>query len=356
MPSQNSRSKDQPRRPVTSIDVARAAGVSQTTVSLVVSGKAAGRISEETQLLVRRTAAELGYVPNTSAQVLRGGSPGVVALAVPNVRHEYFGQVLLAAELTARERAMAVMLIDTSSDPHWVERLITMNRAQLLGGAIIYAEEAQTIERLSQAIDHLVFVECGVGPRLPAIDLDIAGGMRQVVEHLYNLGHRRIGHAQADIQRETFQLRASYLQASLSARGIRFDPSWQYRSSFDYADATPAAIEFLRTTNITAVFCDDDLIAANLYRACRHLSIQVPDDLSIVGFNDVDITRYLRPELTSVAIPAPEVGQLAVSTLLALLQGVDRRAWVLPLRLVVRQSTAEPRRRIACVPRTGARH
>jgi len=353
MPSQNTRSNDHPRR-VTSIDVARAAGVSQTTVSLVVSGKAAGRISAETQLLVRQTAAELGYVPNTSARVLRGGSPGVIALVVPNVRHEYFGHVLLAAEFTARERDMAVMLIDTAADPGWVDRLIMMNRAQALAGAIIYGERAETISRLSQAVDHLVFVECGVGPRLPSIELDIAGGMQQVVEHLYNLGHRRIGHAQADIEAETFRLRAFHLQANLSARGIRFDSAWQYRSSFDYSEATPAALDFLRTTDVTAVFCDDDMIAANLYRACRQLAIQVPADLSIVGFTDIDITRYLQPELTSVAIPAAEVGDRAVRKLLALLQGSKRRARVLPLRLQVRQSTAEPRRRIACVPETSA--
>src|SRR5215472_5580365 len=219
MPSQNTRSNDHPRR-VTSIDVARAAGVSQTTVSLVVSGKAAGRISEETQHLVRQTAAELGYVPNTSARVLRGGSPGVIALAVPNVRNEYFGQVLLAAEFAARERAMAVMLIDTASDPGWVDRLIMMNRAQLLAGAIIYGEEAQAIGRLSQAIDHLVFVECGAGPKAPAIELDIAAAMQQVADHLCDLGHRRIGHARADAERETFRLRATHLRASLSARGI----------------------------------------------------------------------------------------------------------------------------------------
>lgn len=343
MPSQNTRSNDHPRRSVTSVDVARAAGVSQTTVSLVVSGKAAGRISEETQLLVRKTAAELGYVPNTSARVLRGGTPRAIALAVPNVRHEYFGQVLLAAEFAARERAMALMLVDTASDPGWVDRLIMMNNAHRLAGAIIYAEGPQTVKRLSQAIDHLVFVECGVGPRLPAIDLDIAGGMQQVVEHLYDLGHRRIGHAQASNERETFQLRAFHLQESLSARGIHFDPSWHYRSSFDYADATPAALDFLRTTDVTAVFCDDDIIAANLYRACRQLSIQVPADLSIVGFNDVDLTRYLHPELTSIAIPATDVGEQAVRTLLGLLKGTGHKSRLIPLRLRVRQSTSKPR-------------
>ena len=354
MPPQNTPPSDRPRRPVTSIDVARAAGVSQTTVSLVVSGKATGRISEETQRLVRQTAAELGYVPNTSARVLRGGSTGVIALAVPNVRHEYFGQVLLAAEFAARERALAVVLIDTASDPGWVDRLIMMNRAQLLAGAIVYAEGAQAIGRLSQAIDHLVLVECGAGPQAAAIELDIAGGMQQVVEHLHDLGHRRIGHARADGERETFQLRASHLRASLSARGIRFDPSWQYRSSFDYRDATPAALEFLRSTDVTAVFCDDDIIAANLYRACRQLSIQVPADLSIVGFNDVDIARYLHPELTSVAIPAAEVGEQAVSMLLALIKGASPEAQLLPLQLQARHSTAKPRRRTACAPRASA--
>ncbi|EWM11649.1 LacI family DNA-binding transcriptional regulator [Kutzneria sp. 744] len=105
------------RRSVTSVDVARAAGVSQTTVSLVFSGRAAGRVSERTRALVEQTAATLGYVPSGPARVLRGGRPQVLALAVPDVRNPYFARVLLGAEQAARESDMAVLLVDPPPTP-----------------------------------------------------------------------------------------------------------------------------------------------------------------------------------------------------------------------------------------------
>ena len=348
--SRDTRSDPARRRSVTSVDIARAAGVSQTTVSLVFSGKAAGRISEETQRIVRETAERLGYVPNASARVLRGGSPSVIALAVPNVRHEYFGQVLLSAEYAARAKSMAVMLIDTASDPEWVERLIAMERAQLLAGVIVYAESNEVTDRLEKAVNHLLRIESGLPEAVAAIELDIAPAMEEVVDHLWGLGHRRIGHARSELDRNTFALRAAHLRASLNARGVAFEDHWQYRSSFEYEYATPAAVRFLLGADVTAVFCDDDIIAANLYRACRQLELCVPDDLSIIGFNDIDLARYLEPELTSVAIPAQEVGRRAVENLIAAIQGDPPNRALIPLQLNLRASTARPRRRIACVP------
>lgn len=343
MPEKSQSQAGLPSRPVTSVHVARAAGVSQTTVSLVMSGKAGGRISEETQRLVRATALELGYVPNTSARVLRGGSPDVIALAVPNVRNDYFSEVLLTAEMAARERSMAVMLVDTASDPGWVERLIVMNRAQMIAGAIIYAEGETATSRLSQEIGNLVFVECGLPETRRAIELDIASGMEQVVDHLYGLGHRRIGHARAEADRGTFRLRATFLRASLAARGAEFRENWQYESSFEPGGAMSSAMQFLRRTDVTAVFCDDDNIAANVYRACRALSVAIPADLSVVGFNDMDVARYLDPELTTVAIPAASVGEGAVKMLLASIKNRTSRPRTIPLTLQIRGSTARPR-------------
>jgi LacI family transcriptional regulator/LacI family repressor for deo operon, udp, cdd, tsx, nupC, and nupG len=319
------------RRPATSVDVARAAGVSQTTVSLVFSGRAAGRVSDRTRELVERTAAELGYAPNTSARVLRGGRPQVLALAVPNVRNEYFSAVLVGGEVAAREQGMAMLLMDTSDEPDWVERMIDMDRAGMFAGAIVYAQPGEVTARLAAEVERLVFVECPEPQGRPAVDLDLAGGMRQVVEHLRALGHRRIGHARADLPRETFRLRAVHLADELGAEPAHFS------SDFDVDEATARAVDFLRANEITAIFCDDDLLAGAVYRACAQLGRSIPGELSVIGFNDVALTRYLAPELTSVAIPAETVGRLAVRALLG-----DDGALV-PLTLRVRASTAAPR-------------
>lgn len=311
--------------------MARAAGVSQTTVSLVFSGRAAGRVSDRTRELVEQTAARLGYAPNTSARVLRGGHPQVISLAVPDVRNEYFSAVLVGGEQAARERGMAVLLMDTSAEDDWVERMIDMAKSGLFAGAIVYAQPPEVTARLAADVDNIVFVECPDPHGKPAVELDVVGAMRQVVEHLHGLGHRRIGHARADIPRETFRLRARQLAADQ-----------YYESGFEVDEATTRASEFLTSADVTAIFCDDDLLAGAVYRACARLGRRIPDDLSVVGFNDVALTRYLAPELTSVAIPGEIVGRRAVRALIGALNGVAVRSSVVPLALKVRASTARP--------------
>ncbi|MFC0435963.1 LacI family DNA-binding transcriptional regulator [Kutzneria buriramensis] len=331
------------RRSVTSVDVARAAGVSQTTVSLVFSGRAAGRVSDRTRALVEQTAAALGYVPSGPARVLRGGRPQVLALAVPDVRNPYFGRVLLGAEQAARDADMAVLLVDTVSDRDWADRLVEMSKIGMFAGAVVYAEPVAVTSRLAEDVDNVVFVECPDPAGRSAVDIDIPAAMRAVVTHLHDLGHRRIGHAQADMHRRTFQLREQFLTSELARHGIRLRPDWRYRSPFDIDEATLRAVEFLRRTDVTALFCDDDILVAALYRACARLDIAVPTQLSLVGFNDVDLARYLSPEATSVAIPAEELGRLAVQALLADMNGADPTQVTAPLTLTIRDSTARAR-------------
>ncbi|MFC0541033.1 LacI family DNA-binding transcriptional regulator [Kutzneria chonburiensis] len=325
------------RRSVTSVDVARAAGVSQTTVSLVFSGRAAGRVSDRTRELVESTAAELGYVPSGPARVLRGGRPQVLALAVPDVRNPYFARVLLGAEQAARESDLAVLLVDTAADPAWTDRLVDMSRVGLFAGAIVYAEPAPVTARLAADLDSVVFIECPDPAGRSSVDIDIAAAMRDVVTHLADLGHRHIGHAQADLRRSTFQLREHHLAAELSRLGL--PPAARYRSPFSITEATTAAARFLRRTPVTAIFCDDDILVAALYRACAQLHVAIPADLSLIGFNDVDLARYLAPEATSVAIPAEDLGRLAVQALLADIDGTAPTHVTAPLSLSIRRST-----------------
>lgn len=327
---------------VTSVDVAQAAGVSQTAVSLVFTGRADGRLSRKTQKLIEDTAARLGYAPNTWARVLRGGSPQVIGLAVPNVRNDYFSSVFLGAERLARRYGMAVLLIDTVHDPNWIERMIEMNRTRLFSGAIIYAETSEVAAELTGAVEHLVFVEGPPNDGIAALDIDLASGVRQVVEHLTGLGHRRIGHARADYPRKTFELRARHLAASLADLGCPADPSWHYRSTFEVDEATRHASAFIKSADVTAIFCDDDLLAAGVYRACAQLGRAIPEELSVVGFNDTDLARYVVPELTSVAIPASEVGERAALALIEHMTGATVTPITLPLSLAIRASTAPP--------------
>ncbi len=327
-------------RGVTSVSVAAAAGVSQSTVSLVMSGKSEGRVSPEVRTLVEETARRLGYQPNASAQMLRTGVLKVLALAVPNVRQPFFGEVLVAAELAARENDCSVLLLDTTNDMRWVERLIGMIRGRLVAGCIVYASEATVELALRDVRDQVVFIEAE-DSRESCIDLDIVASVREVVEHLAGLGHRQIGYFAADYPKATFRRRFEAFRAEQDRLGLLFEDSWRAVSRFGLEPATERALALLHGGGITALFCDDDLLAAAAYRAARKLKLRIPEDLSVVGFNDIEFARVLEPELTTVSIPAEEVARGSIELLLEQMSSGIRqtRPRVLSMQLKIRGST-----------------
>ena len=329
---------------VTSFSVAAAAGVSQSTVSLVMSGKAAGRVSEATRVLVEQTARRLGYRPNVSAQMLRTGVLKVLALAVPNVQQPFFGQVLVAAELAARKNDHAVLLIDTANDALWMDRLIGMIRGRLVAGCIVYAGDEAAGQGLREVRDRILFVEAE-DARKSGVDLDVGAAMKSVVEHLAGLGHSRIGYFAADYPKAIFRRRFASFIAELGQAGLAFDARWRTASTFELDRATMAAEELLSVREISALVCDDDLLAGAAYRAARKIGLGIPTHLSVVGFNDVELARMLSPELTTVAIPAELVARTSVERLLGQLgSGSSRRQkpHIVQLALRVRASTGKP--------------
>jgi DNA-binding LacI/PurR family transcriptional regulator len=330
---------------VTSLAVARAARVSQSTVSLVLSGKAAGRVSPTTKALVEDTARRLGYQPNVSAQVLRTGAAKTLALAVPNVQQPFFGQIFVAAELKAREHDYAVILIDTVTDPLWAERLVGMMRSRLIAGCIVYASDDRSDPTLDSVKDSVLFIEAE-DPKKSGVDLNFGGGMRAVVDHLAGLGHQRIGYFAAEYSKATYKRRFGSFLSELKRVGLPYRKEWRTSATFEVEMATSRAKSLLETADITALFCDDDLLAGAAYRAARRLGVAIPEQLSIVGFNDIEIARLLDPELTTVAIPADVIGRTAVERLLLQLQGAAAtpRPFVADLELRVRGSTSPPGR------------
>ena len=339
-----SSSGDGPARPLTSFAVARAAGVSQSTVSLVMSGKAAGRVSAATQALVETTVRRLGYQPNVSARTLRTGMARTLALAVPNVQQPFFGQLLVAAEHAAREHDYAVILIDTTTDVVWTDRLLGMLRSGLVAGCIVYAGDDKCDQRLLPARERILFVEAE-DTRNSSVDLDVGGGMHAVVQHLIGLGHRRIGYFAAGYPKGTYRRRYASFRDELKQHDLPHCPGWRTSATFELEEATLAARTLLAQADISALFCDDDLLAGAAYRTARNLGIVIPAQLSVVGFNDLEMARLLSPELTTVAIPVDAVGRTAVERLLAQLQRpteMTAAPFVAALELRVRASTAPP--------------
>ncbi len=334
--------RSEPKRPATGADVARIAGVSQATVSLVVTGKSEGRISDEQRDHVLKVARGLSYQPNASARSLRLGRARTIALIVPNVANPYFSSVLLGAERAARGREHAVMLLDTGSDPDWPGWVGQILATRAVDGCIVYAADPLTPGQVRVLGRHVVLVEAnarGAG----SVQLDIAGGIRQAMVHLIELGHRRIAHLAADFPQETFQVREATYRASLNAIGIAYRPAYVVKAPFQIEASTAAARQLLVLDQPpTAILCDDDLQAAGVYKAATALGLRIPGDLSVVGFDDIELARMLEPELTTVAIPASDVGARAVEMVLGLIDGRSARSQTIPLELRVRGSSGPP--------------
>ena len=323
----------------TSIDVARCAGVSQSTVSLVFSGKGRGRVSEATAERVRKCARELGYRPNVAAQALRLGASRAVALLVPDMTNPFFSRVLRGAQRAAASAGYIVILVDTQNDRHWESQSFEALRAGPVDGYLLF--EVTAPEALGP--DESVVLMETEGPGRPSVRFDGEAGAAAAFEHLVELGHRRIGHLAAAFRALTFEDREKARRRVLGEAGL--DPDSQPRV------LTPISIEDARVNagtlldeKPTAVFCDDDVIAAGAYLAARERGLEIPGDLSVIGFDDMDFARVLEPPLTTVALDAELLGSTSFELLEARMGGRrTRKRVVLPAELLVRGSTARCR-------------
>jgi DNA-binding LacI/PurR family transcriptional regulator len=303
-------------------------------VSLVFSGKAAGRISARTEAAVREAAAELGYRPNVAARALKMGAARTVVLVVPDVTNPFFGGLLRGAQTAARAAGYAVALIDTNNDRDWGAASAEALHAGPADGLLLFEVDPP---RRAAGSEPIVVIESESRGH-PSVRLDVEGGTDAAVRHLLALGHRRIGHVASVHDRPTFKLRRRAVDRLLDGDVPRV------RSDFTIDAARAAARDLLgEHPDVTALFCDDDVIAAGAYLAARELGLRIAHDLSVVGFDGLDIGRVLEPPLTTVVADPAALGRVAFELLTALLAGKRPRSRVMQVELEVRGSTAPPR-------------
>jgi len=310
--------------------VARVAGVSQSTVSIVLAGKAEGRVKPETGRAVREAARRLGYRPNIAARNLRLGRTRTVLLVVPTLISPIFGAVYTGAARVAGEQGFGIVVHPWDDDasparsPVDIEAIDGVLASSLGGGVAGFGDVP------------LVVLDNDPADPAPAVNFDVAGGMRAITRHLAGLGHHRLGHLAAAVDTWTFHVRSEVLTATGALTG-------REHCAIDVAAAREAALALLdRPDRPTAVVCDDDLIAAGAYKAARHLGLDVPHDVSVTGFDDILVATALEPELTTIRLPAERLGARAMAALLACLDGHAPADVSLPGELIVRGSTAPP--------------
>lgn len=332
----------------TSRDVARAAGVSQATVSLVLGGKWRGRVSERTAQTVREAAGELGYRPNLAARSLRTGRTRTALLVVPALTHEYFARVYTGAATVAAEHGFGVVLYPSPAGVGPARDPFGSARAAI-DGVLASSMAADALAGIGDGgrAGGLPLVMLDSDPAAPGgtptVNLAVADGIRQVTRHLLALGHRRITHLAGDVDAWTFRVRARTVDAEL--RGVPEALPRTVRCPLDVGAAREAALRALTAPGArpTALLCDGDLLAAGALKAARTVGLRVPQDLSVSGFDDLSLAGALDPELTTVRLPAEEVGAAGMAALLTLLDDGLPESRELPVRLVVRGSTGPAR-------------
>lgn len=332
-------------------DVAAAAGVSTSTVSLVLNDRDA-RISEETRVRVREAATAVGYTPNSIARGLRTQRTRTIGLVSDVIATTPFaGRMLAGAQDAAREHSHLVFLVNTDADPT-VEREAIRALVDQQVDAMIYAcMWHQVVETPADLPARSVFLDCrpADGGHPAVVPDDLAGG-RAAVRELVAAGHRRIAYMDVDIPEPPVasELRHEGYLEVLAEAGITPDPAWHVHGSETSAAGGRAATERLldlpADRRPTAVFCFNDRMAAGAYVAARHRGLEVPRDLSVVGYDDQQLVAgELDPPLTTIALPHYEMGRWATEVALGAREppGPDQ-TYLMPCPIIRRDSVSSP--------------
>ncbi len=326
--------------------IADLAGVSIATVSRVLNGR--GDVSDETRDLVTRVIRENGYTANRSARGLSAGRAGLVGILVPLVYPAYFSAILAGAAEALSERNLQIVLSPTGHE-HDREVSVLDRLYGLTDGALIILpeESSEELERLLDGGYRFVVLDplMPLDERIPSVSAAHMSGADQAMRHLLELGHRRIALITGPRGWVATEHRRRGYRAALAAVGILPDPVYEIEAEPEIASGRDAARFLLELAEPpTAIFAFNDNIAIGAIQAARACGVRVPDDLSIVGFDDVEHATIVTPELTTVRQPLAEMGRTAVSLLNRLLEGQRFETLHLELatRLVVRDSTAPP--------------
>ncbi|MGC3995572.1 MAG: LacI family DNA-binding transcriptional regulator [Propionicimonas sp.] len=326
-------------------DVARLAGVSAQTVSRVSTGSQAVR--EETRARVLGAMDQLGYSPNRAARALRNGSFGTIGLLA--YRFERTGEALTteAVVRAAEEQGYSVTLLSVQQPvaDEWEHAAHRLSHQAIDALVIIRAEQA-TPESLALPAGMAVAVsDSRLVGHYPSVVADQVQGSEDATRHLLDLGHRQVHHIAGPDDSEPAYVRFATWQRCLTEVGIRPPEPW--RGDWTARSGYEAGLRIAENRDVTAVYCANDEMAFGLIRALHEHGLRVPEDISVVGFDDIALSGFSSPPLTTVKQDFRRIGQELVSLALDQLGTRGPRhhgRTVIPTELVVRSTTAPPSR------------
>ncbi|MEO7965647.1 MAG: LacI family DNA-binding transcriptional regulator [Gemmatimonadaceae bacterium] len=331
---------------VTIKDVARRAGVSVATVSRVLNNS--GPASPDAARRIREAAAELRYVPHGGARSLITAKSQTIGVLLPDIYGEFFSEVIRGIDQTAQLHGYHILLSGSHNGRPEIEAAMRAMRGRTDGIIAMSPHlDARTLFENLPASVPVVLLSCAErDDEHHVISIDNGQGAREMVHHLVSLGHRRIAIIQgAQGNYDATERLLGYRQALLDT-GLSPDASLEVPGDFTEAAGHRGSLALLEIEDPpTAIFCANDSMAIGALSALRERGLQVPRDMTVVGFDDIPLARYMNPPLSSVHVPILEMGERAARRLIGALAGersTAPRHERVPIRLVVRSSCGHP--------------
>lgn len=327
-------------------DVAKAAGVSITTVSRVINNT--GRISDKTRQKVMNVMNEMAYTPNVHAAALTGKRTNMIALVAPDISNPFYGELAKSIEERADELGFQMLICSTDYDPKKETKYFSVLKQKKVDG-IIFATGIESHDSMSAleeiASEHIPIAMISQDKPLLPMDIvvidDVRGGY-EAAKHLLSLGHTNIACIIGDGSTTGEKNRIKGFRQAMKEAGVPIDESLIIQTRFYLESGKEEAGKLLDRNAPTAIFAFNDVLACAAIQAARIRSIKVPDDLSIIGFDNTILAEMAAPPLTTIAQPIKEMGRSVIELLAEAIEGKRKakQKIVLPPELVVRHSTS----------------
>ena len=323
-------------------EVARLAKVSTATVSRTINGS--DKVTPETAERVRRAIEELRFYPNTNARALGSGKSSMYGLIISDIINPFFPELVKSFEDIAVQHGQEVLVANTNYDPARMEICVSrMLQRKVDGVAIMTSEmDEKFIDEFNSRGIPLVFLDTGKPQKLISnILIDYAAGIDAAVEHLVSLGHTALGFIAGPSTLASARVRRKAFINSLKRKGVRLDASFIEEGNHRVDGGHHAMARLLdQSARPTAVLCSNDMTAIGAMGAAYERGLAVPEEISIAGFDDIEISAFTHPALTTVRLSRPEVARVAFRSLYNINKnsGKGTEYTIQPV-LVVRKST-----------------
>ena len=323
----------------TIVDVAKLAGVTPTTVSRVINNR--GYISEKTKKRVHEVMDELGYQPNEIARSLTKQKSNTIGVIVPHISHPYFAKLISNLENEAAKKDYKIILCNSKEKAEKEKQYLDMCKSNRVAGIIICSGNVES-NKINTGGIPVVLLEKNFEEGKLGIQCDNYQGGKLATEHLIECGCKKILHLSgvideempADNREKAFIDVCSKNEIEYFIKKYDID-TYNQMNYYDYIKAALNEIE-----GVDGIFASSDLIAAQVIQVCNEIKIRIPEDIKLVGFDDVDISQLTTPRITTVHQPIKEMARLSIELIDAKYNNIEvNEKTILPIKLIIREST-----------------